>query len=114
MKIGFRVDDDVSKAKYAIKAVNRKMLLKRKEENILREAKALQILVHESILKLYAFYEEPSAYYLVLEFTEGGHLLDRIAKQGVFAEQDSQSCVQSLVSALAYLHQLGIVHRCSR
>ena len=87
------------------------MLLKRKEESVLREATALQILLHDSILRLYAFYEEPSAYYLVLEFAEGGHLLDRIAEKRTFTEKDTQRCVQSILNALAYLHGLGIVHR---
>ncbi|CAJ0924350.1 unnamed protein product [Ranitomeya imitator] len=49
--------------------------------------------------------------YLVMELLDGGELLDRIKKQSRFSEVEASSLMRSLVSAVAHMHEAGVVHR---
>lgn len=41
----------------------------------------------------------------------GGELFDRICRQGSYFESDTSDLIRSTLSAVAYLHDNGIVHR---
>ena len=49
--------------------------------------------------------------YLVLELLRGGELLERIRKQASFTEAAASRIMRSLVSAVRFMHLLGVVHR---
>jgi hypothetical protein len=49
--------------------------------------------------------------YLVTELAEGGELFDRICNKGSYYERDAANLVRTICSAVAYLHDQGIVHR---
>uniref|UniRef100_A0A8C2G006 Ribosomal protein S6 kinase n=1 Tax=Cyprinus carpio TaxID=7962 RepID=A0A8C2G006_CYPCA len=49
--------------------------------------------------------------YLVMELLRGGELLERIRKKKVFAEWEASQLMKSLVSAVSYMHEAGVVHR---
>jgi serine/threonine protein kinase len=49
--------------------------------------------------------------YLVTELAEGGELFDRICRKGNYYEHDAAHLVRTICSAVAYLHEQGIVHR---
>lgn len=49
--------------------------------------------------------------YLVTDLCQGGELFDRICAKGSYYERDAAKLVQVVVSAVAYLHAAGIVHR---
>ncbi len=49
--------------------------------------------------------------YLVLDFINGGHLFFNLYRQGVFTEEVARLYSAEIVSAVAYLHSLGIMHR---
>lgn len=49
--------------------------------------------------------------YLVTELAEGGELFDRICRKGNYYEHDAAHLVYTICSAVAYLHEEGIVHR---
>jgi serine/threonine protein kinase len=56
-------------------------------------------------------YGADQAPYLVEEFLPGGTLKARMAKQGRIPEAEVQRIVGQLCSALAYLHDRGIIHK---
>jgi len=56
-------------------------------------------------------YDGPKRLYIVMEFMGGGELLGLIQKRKVLPEKEACKIFYQLVSALAYLHSLGIVHR---
>lgn len=45
------------------------------------------------------------------ELAEGGELFDRICRKGNYYEHDAAHLVRTICSAVAYLHEQGIVHR---
>lgn len=49
--------------------------------------------------------------YLVMEFLRGGELLERIKKKKLFGEAEASQLLQSLVSAVSFMHDAGVVHR---
>lgn len=49
--------------------------------------------------------------YLVMELLRGGELLERIRKKKMFAEWEASQLMKSLVSAVSYMHEAGVVHR---
>lgn len=63
-------------------------------------------------MTLYRVFEDPglSSVYLVMEFLRGGELLDRILSVQ-FTEQESAAVLKTVVSAVSYLHDHGVVHR---
>lgn len=46
-----------------------------------------------------------------MELLEGGELLQRIRKHERFTEAQASVIMQSLVSAVHYMHTKGVVHR---
>lgn len=49
--------------------------------------------------------------YLVMELLKGGELLERIKKKKLFGEAEASQLLQSLVSAVSFMHEAGVVHR---
>jgi len=46
-----------------------------------------------------------------MELVTGGELFDKIIEEGAYSEHMACLCVQKILSAVEYLHQLNIVHR---
>lgn len=55
--------------------------------------------------------DTPTNMFLVLELVTGGDLFDAITRVTRFSETQSKIMIKHLVSALAYLHAMSIVHR---
>ena len=51
------------------------------------------------------------AVYLVTDLALGGELFDRICRKGSYFESDTSDLIRATLSAVAYLHDNGIVHR---
>lgn len=49
--------------------------------------------------------------YLVTDLALGGELFDRICRKGSYYESDTSELIRATLSAVAYLHDNGIVHR---
>lgn len=49
--------------------------------------------------------------YLVMELLRGGELLDRILAIQQMSESEASAVLRTVVSAVAYLHEHGVVHR---
>uniref|UniRef100_A0A673A1P8 non-specific serine/threonine protein kinase n=1 Tax=Sphaeramia orbicularis TaxID=375764 RepID=A0A673A1P8_9TELE len=92
---------------YAVKIVSRRM-----EVNTQREVAALrQCESHPNIVKLHEVYTDQYHTYLVMELLQGGELLERIKKKKLFGEAEASQLLQSLVSAVSFMHEAGVVHR---
>lgn len=63
-------------------------------------------------MSLFRVYEDipTSSVYLVMEYCHGGELLDRILTVE-FTEMESSAVMKTVVSAVSYLHDHGVVHR---
>lgn len=49
--------------------------------------------------------------YLVMELLRGGELLERIKRKKLFGEGEASQLMRSLVSAVSFMHDAGVVHR---
>ncbi|XP_039219326.1 ribosomal protein S6 kinase alpha-4 isoform X1 [Crotalus tigris] len=89
-----------------------KIISKRMEVNTQREVAALQICeTHPNIVKLHDVHHDQYHTYLVMELLRGGELLDRIKKKQHFSESEASQIMRSLVSAVSFMHDSGVVHR---
>lgn len=95
---------------YAVKIINKKKVSNKKYE-FLNEIRILQKLDHPNIIKLYEVYEDPENYYLVMEFLAGPNLSKKIEKESSITENFIASVLYKILSAVNYLHSIGICHR---
>ena len=71
----------------------------------------LKTLDHPNILKIYEFYQDENAVFIIMEICTGGELFDKIIEQGSLFEQDAGLIIKQLLEGLAYSHKKGIAHR---
>ena len=64
----------------------------------------LEITDHPHITKVYEILEDSKCYYVVMEYLEGGNLLDKVIKASCYTEDIVASIVQQLLLALNYMH----------
>jgi len=101
---------------FAVKIVDfTKIQLQPNYEDLLqklsRETQILSNLQHPRIVSLYDFHRTDDKMYLVMEFVEGGDLMDHVLKKGPLSESEARCVFLQLVDALAYIHREGVVHR---
>ncbi|CAI9272545.1 unnamed protein product [Lactuca saligna] len=82
-------------------------------DDVRREVTILKALSgHDHLIKFYDAYEDHDNVYLVMEFCEGGVLLDRIlSRGGKFPEDDAKSLLIQILTVVAFCHLQGVVHR---
>uniref|UniRef100_A0A8D2L6J8 Serine/threonine kinase 33 n=1 Tax=Varanus komodoensis TaxID=61221 RepID=A0A8D2L6J8_VARKO len=97
--------------KWAIKKVNREKAGSSAVKLLEREVSILKRVNHEHIIHLEEVFETPKRMYLVMELCEDGELKEILQKKGQFTENETRHIIQSLASAIAYLHRKDIVHR---
>ncbi|XP_035783748.1 ribosomal protein S6 kinase 2 beta-like isoform X2 [Anopheles albimanus] len=95
-----------TKKHYAVKIIDKSYHDCREEVEIL-----LRYGNHPNIVTLYGVHEDASYVYLVMELLKGGELLDRILAIHYMSEQEASAVLRTVVSAVAYLHEHGVVHR---
>ncbi|KLO16032.1 Pkinase-domain-containing protein [Schizopora paradoxa] len=98
---------------YAVKIIHRNKFKAKNQETLkmfLREISILEGLEHHNICRLKdAFFGE--TIYLVLEYIEGGDLLDHIVAHAGLSEEQTKYLTRQLCEALKYIHAKGIAHR---
>jgi calcium-dependent protein kinase len=75
------------------------------------EVELLRQLDHPNILKVYEAYHFDGHYCIITELCDGGSLSAFIRQGRRFTDRAIRTIMGKLMSALVYLHELGIVHR---
>lgn len=78
---------------------------------IRQEVQILSSLDHPNITKYYETYEDSKYLYLVMEYCDGGELIDRISKKSTFSEKEAANIMDDLLKAINHCHNLKIAHR---
>ncbi|XP_076445732.1 uncharacterized protein LOC143283402 [Babylonia areolata] len=99
--------------KVAVKVIDKKRAKTDRyvRKNLRREGRLLQQIRHQHVIQLLEVMETEHCYYLVTEFCAGGNLMDYITKRRRLDEKESKKFIRQIVSAVDYLHRLGIIHR---
>ncbi|KAG1739300.1 kinase-like domain-containing protein [Suillus lakei] len=100
---------------YAIKVIQdhkvKRATANSNETAFAREISILERLHHPNICQMKEAFFEDNSINLVLEFVDGGDLLDYILREGGLKEQLAVHITAQVCDALAYIHSKGIAHR---
>lgn len=99
---------------HAIKMINRAKLRADGEAAVtifMREISILEQLHHPNICQLKESFQESANVILVLEFIDGGDLLDYVLSRDGLSEDEVRRLTFQLCKALKYIHAKGIAHR---
>eukprot|EP00918_Siedleckia_nematoides_P107119 GHVU01233553.1.p1 GENE.GHVU01233553.1~~GHVU01233553.1.p1 ORF type:complete len:496 (+),score=93.48 GHVU01233553.1:178-1488(+) len=66
---------------------------------------------HPNCVLLHEVYDESNKTYLVLDLITGGTVMDRIIAIDHFSEKDAAAVTADVLTAVQYLHSIGITHR---
>ncbi len=77
----------------------------------INEAKTLAKFENPSIVRIYRFFKENGTAYIVMEYCQGGCLIDIISKDKPMDEQKLKKIITSIVNGLQLVHKEGILHR---
>lgn len=81
------------------------------EHQVRREIEIQSHLRHPNILRMYGFFHDEKRIYLILEYAANGTLFNALKNEKRFDEKKSAKYIKSLISALEYLHERGVIHR---
>lgn len=76
-----------------------------------QEIEILRSIDHPYVIKLYEVYESEFYVHLVLEYVQGGELLQMLQAKGAYSEADAMKAIKCILEALEYCHTKGIIHR---
>eukprot|EP01022_Parablepharisma_sp_SALTPOND_P018088 TRINITY_DN293_c0_g1_i1.p1 TRINITY_DN293_c0_g1~~TRINITY_DN293_c0_g1_i1.p1 ORF type:complete len:552 (+),score=64.24 TRINITY_DN293_c0_g1_i1:2543-4198(+) len=99
-----------NKKKFAVKSIKIESILS-ELELIENELEILQSVDHPNIIKYYETYNDGEYLHIVTELCTGGELFERIVQKGKFTEQEAARITEKILSAISFLHNLGICHR---
>lgn len=109
-----RCEDKDGGKSYALKTI-----LKSKvpdTEVLKREIEIMRSVNHPHIIRLYDVFEDDKNIFLVTELCTGGELYDRVVDKALseeqhFSEYDAARITRNILSALEYIHGIGVAHR---
>lgn len=80
-------------------------------DSVRKEVCVHKMLNHANIVRFYGQRKEGRTVYLFLEYCSGGELFDQIEPDVGMPEKDAHKFFKQLISAVEYLHSIGITHR---
>ena len=96
--------------KFAVKSVQIDPILP-ELQMVENELEILHLLDHPNIIKHYETYNDGKYLHIVTELCTGGELFDRIVQKGTFSEGEAAKIMEKILSAISFLHNLGVCHR---
>eukprot|EP00429_Kryptoperidinium_foliaceum_P064660 CAMPEP_0176055340 /NCGR_PEP_ID=MMETSP0120_2-20121206/27549_1 /TAXON_ID=160619 /ORGANISM="Kryptoperidinium foliaceum, Strain CCMP 1326" /LENGTH=503 /DNA_ID=CAMNT_0017388831 /DNA_START=58 /DNA_END=1565 /DNA_ORIENTATION=- len=95
----------------AVKRLRLRGLEPARKRDLVNEVEVALSVDHPHIVRLLAVYETDRHVYLVMERLTGGEVLQRLNRKRCFSECEAADVMRQMVSAVAYLHGEGVVHR---
>ena len=96
----------------AIKCLSRsRIVLAAQGERLGREIRLLKMLNHPNVIRLYEVLHTPSEILMVMEYAEGGDLLDVINTKPKLKEDQVRHIFGQICRGVAFCHSLGVAHR---
>ena len=66
---------------------------------------------HPNIVSLHQVIEDSKHTYLIMEYLQGGELLDHLLSQKYFTEREASAVLEVIAVTIKHLHDNGVVHR---
>ena len=111
------VQHNKTKAKYALKAIDKKKILINDEDRqqFIREVEIMYKVHHPNVVKLFGHFEDNTYCYLLMEYVQGGELFAYIPQNGKpkISTQQIASIIRDVISAIYFMHHMNppIMHR---
>ncbi|MBR0303511.1 MAG: protein kinase, partial [Clostridia bacterium] len=112
MAVVFKAQDTRSGRQVALKLLREDIA--QEEESVKRfinESKAVAMLSHPNIVKIYSVSVKEDLKYIVMEYIEGISLKTYMHKKKVLSVDETLNCASQILAALDHAHEKGIVHR---
>jgi serine/threonine protein kinase len=106
----FLVTHKTTNVKYACKVIQRDGNMN-DAESMSTEMEIMKRIRHRNIVSMYELYETSKCLWVILELVDGGDLHDYLSKIDHYSENVAAKQMKQILSALHYLHSLGVVHR---
>lgn len=68
-------------------------------------------LEHDNIIQIYEVYDNPDAFYIIMEYMEGKDIYERIIMQKIRNEPTIAKIMKTVAEALEFCHTNNVVHR---
>lgn len=99
----------------AIKVINKTNLSQKQLNNIQNEINIMNKLSnaggHVNVLRLIESFESKENCFLILEFSDGGEIFNKIIEYTYFSEDLAKHVFLQLLDAIGFLHRNNVVHR---
>lgn len=76
-----------------------------------REIELVRNLKHVNLIRFHECIETTLRFYIVMQYAENGSLLQLVRKEKYLPEERAKSYFSQLISAVEYIHGMGVVHR---
>ena len=110
------VQHKITKAQYAIKAIDKRNRTNYNERFYFRrEIEIMYRVHHPNVVKLFGHFEDNTYCYFLMEYMEGGNIYTYVPKNGIhrIGTQQVASIIKDVISATYFLHHMNppIIHR---
>ena len=101
-----------TREKVAIKMIDKGRLVEQADRRrVGREIRVLKRLSHQSVIRVFDVVESHSRIYVVMEYCEGGSLLDYVRGKKRLSEAAACAFMHQVLRGLENCHENGVVHR---
>lgn len=97
--------------RYAVKVLSKRKMSEEDMAAMETEITIMRQIDHPNIIKLLDVFEDDRHWCLVMELMTGGELFDLILKRDQFSEIEARKATISMIDAIQYCHEQGILHR---
>lgn len=99
-------------ARVAVKVIDKGALVGPNDRRrVGREVRVLKRLACGAIIRLFDVVTAPANIFVVMEYADGGSLLDHVRHAGKLAEPAACRLIQQLLAGVSFCHQHGVIHR---
>jgi len=96
---------------YALKKMKKDRFDEESKKGLQNEIAIMKIVRHPGLVQLKDLYTTQQNIYMVMPLLKHGDLMSRLRERGKFSQEAARKTTKKLLSALDYLHSLGICHR---
>ena len=112
MAVVYKAYDNIDDRTVAVKILKDEFLASEEfRRRFKNESKAIAVLSHPNIVKVYDVSYGDKLQYIVMEYVEGITLKEYIEQQGVISWKETVHFATQVLSALHHAHSKGIIHR---